>query len=220
LCGLGGERPSEWYLRLLSDIGGFGYMAGITFRQAIARLGHSDELKKWWLIADRERVKRKITPAEAMYCVYTARQMEPGLAVAEAAKDFLFNDGIIDAADETRNQEWMIPVFGRKAMELERMPKIVAFRSWIVEHENLAEEVLESVWNEKKAEQVLMEIVEHGRRTLNDNMMTGRGSKTASDALLNAVRELNRIHRIGEKDSNDTKDEILRVVFMGANELE
>jgi hypothetical protein len=114
----------------------------------------------------------------------------------------------------------MIPVFGRKAMELERMPKIVAFRSWIVEHENLAEEVLESVWNEKKAEQVLMEIVEHGRRTLNDNMMTGRGSKTASDALLNAVRELNRIHRIGEKDSNDTKDEILRVVFMGADELE
>lgn len=193
---------------------------GLTFRQAVARLGHSDELKKWWLLADRERVRKKLIPAEAMYCVYTAQGMDPGLAVKEAANDFQFDDPEVDRGDDTRIQEWMIPVFARKAIVLERDPKIIAFRSWIVEHEQLASEVLESVWDAKKAEQVLMEVVEHGRRALNDKMIAGRGAKTASDSILNAVRELNRIHRIGEKDNEDAKEDILRVIFMGADELE
>lgn len=192
----------------------------ITFRQAVARIGQSDELKRWWILADKERTRKRLLPAEAMYCVYTAKGMDPGLAVKEASLDFVFGDDQIDVADDRRMQEWMIPVYGRKAMELERNPKIVAFRSWITEHERLASEVLEAVWTERKAEHVLMEIVEHGRRGLNEKMIQGRGAKTAIDGVLGAVRELNRIHRIGEKDQNEGPEDVLRVIFMGEDELE
>jgi len=176
------------------------------------RLGTSDELKQWWLLADEERRRVNLSPGEAMYAVYTGLGWSPADAYKEAARDFALPGPTSDAG------EWRYAELGVLAEALEQRARVVAYRAWVVEHQALSASAVEQSWSMQKSERVLTTIVGRCMASLEDTSISR--SRTVADTLLGAVKELNRMHRIGEKDAEDDAAKTLRVIFSGEERLE
>jgi hypothetical protein len=153
-----------------------------------------------------------------MYAVYTAGGRSPEDAVEQVLVDFRFGDSEVDVDSVCRAQEWMVPIYAKKAANLESNSKILRFRSWILEHERLVGEVASQIWTARQAERELLLLLRQARsRVLSHGIA---GNKTATEAMLSAIKELNRIHRIGERSERDSMENTLKVIFMGEGDLE